>query len=101
MLRKNAIIKVAHLKAISGHDDTNSGIPTSATPIGKKKVIPNSRRDNGKDKGGQPGHEKHKIQTFGEAEITETIPHELGKDDQLCGKCGGKLVDTGGGDQQG
>ncbi len=97
---KDAIIKaltneVAHLKAIAGHDGTNTGVPTSATPIGKKKVIPNSRRSSGKAKGGQPGHEKHEMQMFDENEITEVIPHELGGDDLFCDKCGGGLTDTG------
>ena len=71
---KDAIIRaltneVAHLKAIAGHDGTNTGIPTSATPIGKKKIIPNSRRSSGKAKGGQPGHEKHEMQRFEELRI--------------------------------
>ena len=97
---KDAVIKVlanevAHLKAIAGHDGTNTGIPTSATPIGKKKVIPNSRRSSGKTKGGQPGHEKHEMPAFDEDEITEVISHELEGDDLFCDKCGGCLDDTG------
>ena len=37
-------------------DGTNSGTPTSQTPIGKKKVIPYTERGKGLKKGGQPGH---------------------------------------------
>lgn len=97
---KDAIIKVltnevAHLKAIAGHDGTNTGIPTSATPIGKKKVIPNSRRSSGKAKGGQPGHEKHSMPAFDEDEITEVVTHGLEDEDLICDKCGGSLTDTG------
>ena len=97
---KDAIIRaltneVAHLKAIAGHDGTNTGIPTSATPIGKKKIIPNSRRSSGKAKGGQPGHEKHEMQMFDENEITEVVPHELEGNGLFCDKCGGSLTDTG------
>jgi len=56
---KDAIIKelknkIAHMAAIADHDGTNTGTPTSATPINKKKAIPNSRRGSNKKKGGQP-----------------------------------------------
>jgi len=44
--RKDAIIKelsdkYARAVAVAAHDGTNTGIPTAATPIGKKKIIPN------------------------------------------------------------
>ena len=31
------------VKALLGHDSTNTGMPTSQTPLGKKKHIPNGR----------------------------------------------------------
>ena len=60
-------------------DGTNSGIPTSQTPINKKKVIPNTREKTEKKRGGQNGHKKHKLEKFNEDEITEKIQHELEK----------------------
>lgn len=53
--------EVARLNGIINLDGTNSGTPTSKTPLNKKKVIPNSRRKTGAKKGGQPGHPKSKL----------------------------------------
>lgn len=97
---KDAIIKelknqLAHMAAVAGHDGTNTGTPTSATPINKKKIIPNSRRSSGKAKGGQHGHKKHILESFDNAEITDTVPHELDTDSESCDLCGGNLVDIG------
>lgn len=44
--------EIARLKALLNIDGTNAGIPTSQTPINKKKVIPNSRQKSNKSKGG-------------------------------------------------
>ena len=52
-------------------DGTTTGIPTSMTPINKKKVIPNTREKTGKTRGGQFGHKKHKLEKFREEEINE------------------------------
>ena len=49
------------LKAISNNDGTNSGIPTSQTPIGKKKVIPNFAKNTGGKIGRKEGHKKDKL----------------------------------------
>lgn len=40
--------EIVRLKALLNIDGTNAGIPTSQTPINKKKVIPNSRVKTGK-----------------------------------------------------
>ncbi len=40
--------RLAHAEALLARDGTNTGIPTAQTPIGKKKVIPNSRRSTGR-----------------------------------------------------
>ena len=53
MVKLEAIIKelsdkYTHSAAIAAHDGTNTGVPTAATPIGKKKIIPNSLRCSGK-----------------------------------------------------
>ena len=51
--------KVDGLNSILNNDSTNSGLPTSKTPLNKKKHIPNSREKTGNKKGGQPNHKKH------------------------------------------
>lgn len=76
--------EVARLTARIEHDGTNTGTPTSKTAIGKKKVIPNSRKKSGRNKGGQTGHEKHSMPQFSDDEVTETVSHEL----TTCPKCG-------------
>lgn len=50
---------------------TNAGIPTSQTPINKKKVIPNSRKNTGGKIGGKINHPKSKLEKFKEEEINE------------------------------
>lgn len=52
-------------------DGTNSGIPTSQTPINKKKIIPNSRKKTDNKIGGQENHKKHKLEKFKDEEINE------------------------------
>ena len=69
-------------------DGTNTGIPTSKTPLNKKKVVPNSREKSGRAKGGQPGHPKHSMEAFSGEEVTEVISHEL----NTCPDCGGTLT---------
>ena len=65
------------LKRILNQDSNNTGIPTSKTPIGKEKTIPNSREKTNLKKGGQLGHKKHKLEKFKDDEITDTIIHEV------------------------
>ena len=45
-------------------DGMTGGIPTSITPINKKKIIPNTREKTNKLKGGQIGNKKHKLKKF-------------------------------------
>ena len=52
-------------------DGTNAGIPTSQTPINKKKVVPNSRKETNKKIGGQKNHKKHKLEKFNDEEVNE------------------------------
>lgn len=52
-------------------DGTNAGIPTSQTPINKKKIVPNSRKNTGGKIGGKPGHSKNKLEKFNDEEINE------------------------------
>ena len=68
--------EIARLKALLNIDGTNSGIPTSQTPIAKKKVIPNTREKTDKKKGGQKGHKKNKLERFKNEEITEKVEHK-------------------------
>lgn len=91
LTEKDAIIKelqnrLAHAQALLNHDGSNTGTPTSQTPVNKNKVIPNSRRNTGKSKGGQAGHAKASLKAPDESEITETIGHPL-QDDECCPKC--------------
>ena len=55
--------EIARLKALLNIDGTNHGIPTSMTPIHKKKVIPNTREKREKIKGKRKikGKKKMKI----------------------------------------
>ena len=69
--------EIARLKALLNMDGTNHGIPTSMTPINKKKVIPNTREKSDKPNGGQVGHKKHKLEKFKEDEITEIHEHKV------------------------
>jgi len=92
LAEKDAIIKelqlrLARAEALLNHDGSNTGTPTSQTPINKNKVIPNSRRNTGKSKGGQTGHAKAVLEAPDESDITETVEHPI-QDDEYCPKCG-------------
>ena len=82
--------QLAHAKALLDHDGTNTNTPTSQTPPGKKKRIPNTRTKTGRSKGGQPGHEKHDLQEPDDSEIT-SVEHHGGDslEDFACPECGG------------
>ena len=82
--------EVLRLNGYLNADGTNSGLPTSKTPLSKKKVIPNSREKSGKKKGGQPGHAKSKMKAFEEHEVTEVQNHTP----QCCPYCGGEAEET-------
>lgn len=81
-LKKKLIEQAKELDSIRGErdkylanlnlDGTTAGIPTSKTPINKKKIIPNTREKTGKSKGGQLGHPKNKLEKFRDDEINET-----------------------------
>ena len=79
--------ELCRMKAIIDHDGTTNGIPTSQTPRGKNKVIPNTREKSGRKRGGQPGHEKRDLAAFQEKEVMTTEDHAP----EVCPKCGGKL----------
>ncbi len=83
--------EVARLKGIVDLDGSNSGMPTSRTPLHKKKRIPNTREKSGKNKGGQKGHGKAKLAGFSEDEVTEDAIHGY----EVCPECGGELRETG------
>ena len=90
--KKDAIIqelsaKLAHIKALLNRDGTNTGTPTSQTPRGKKKRIPNTRKSTEKPKGGQEGHEKHALEAPDEGEVNDEVLHLL-NDEAECPVCG-------------
>lgn len=82
--------EIQRLKSLLNTDSNNSGLPTSKTPIGKNKRIPNSREKTGNKIGGQLGHKKHKLEKFDEEELTDSSYYEIEK----C-PCGGNLKETG------
>lgn len=83
--------EIARLKALLNIDGTNAGIPTSMTPLNKKKIIPNTRTKSDKKIGGQMGHQKHKLEKFNDEEINDNINFEL----EECPHCNGKLKEIG------
>ena len=87
--------RLAHAEALLGRDSTNTNLPTSQTPVGKEKHIPNSRRRSGKKKGGQPGHERHLMGKPSPEEVTGEADHPL-RGDEVCPSCGsGQFTYTG------
>ena len=84
--------EIERLKALTNLDGTTSGIPTSKTPIGKKKVIPNFAKNTGERIGRKEGHKKDKLEPVSEEKINEHIKHELDKCPN-CNKC--ELIPTG------
>ena len=82
--------QVLHLKSVLNNDSTNSGIPTSQTPLNKNKKVPNSREKTGKQKGGQAGHKKHSLSRFDDNEIDEIIEHKV----KECPNCHSPMIDT-------
>lgn len=83
--------EIARLKALLNADGTNAGIPTSQTPINKKKIIPNTRVKSDKPIGAPVGHKKHKLEKFNDEEINDNVNYELDK----CPCCNGQLQEIG------
>lgn len=80
MLKKeNEALKreIERLKARENLDGTTAGIPTSKTPIGKKKVIPNFAKNTGGKIGRKKGHKKDKLRKLEDEKINEIIEHEI------------------------
>lgn len=78
--------ELAHDEALLGRYSDNTGLPTSQTPLGKKKRIPNTREKTGRPKGGQPGHKKHVLSKPAKEEITDKIDHPL-TEEACCPTC--------------
>jgi len=97
VIEKDAIIEqlqreLDRLKARENLDGTNSGIPTSQTPINKKKVIPNFAKNTGGKKGRKVGHKKDKLEHLSDDKINEHVEHTL----DVCPNCEKRnLVPTG------
>lgn len=86
--------EILRLKAKLNTDSTNSSIPTSKTPINKKKVIPNSRKHSTRSRGGQEGHRKACLEGFEEKEVNDIVPHT----EEYCPDCGSDFIEAGGPD---
>lgn len=92
LAERDAVIKelksrLANAEALLGRDGSNTGTPTSQTPIKKKKIIPNTRRGTGKPKGGQTGHKKSSLGAPDGSAVTHTVGHALPPDGR-CPRCG-------------
>lgn len=84
--------EIGRLKARENIDGTNSGIPTSMTPINKKKVIPNFAKNTGGKIGRKQGHKKDILEKLPDDKINEHVKHAL----KACPNCdNSKLVPTG------
>ena len=70
-------------------DSTNSGTPTSQTPYGKQKRVPNTRQKTDRKKGGQEGHPANKLDKFADQEVTMTVDHK--PEETRCDVCGSDL----------
>jgi len=94
LLKKIEILekKIEQYQMYLNNDGTTTSIPTSQTPINKKKIIPNTRKISGKSKGGQIGHSKNKLSAFKQEEVTKVIKETL----RTCTQCNSKkLIETG------
>ena len=90
--KKDAIIqeltaKLARAEALLNRDGSNTGTPTSQTPVGKNKRIPNTRTPSEKPKGGQKGHEQHVLEGPSDDEVNDKVFHAL-EDTAECPHCG-------------
>lgn len=83
--------KIAHLESLLNINSDNSGIPTSLTPPGKDKRVPNTREKTGKPLGGQKGRKKSTLEKFEDDEVTDNVEHEV----KTCEFCGGEFIDLG------
>lgn len=90
---KNELVREnLRLMTLLNTDGTNSGLPTSRTPLSKKKVIPNTREKTGRSIGGQKGHPKRKLEAFAQEEVTETATHSP----ECCPYCKSKSMEENG-----
>lgn len=84
--------KIGQLEVKENLDGTNSGIPTSQTPINKKKIIPNFAKNTGGKIGRKQGHTKDKLHKLPDEKINKQVNHTL----EVCPNCDNKdLVPTG------
>lgn len=84
--------EIERLKSIQNNDGTTSGIPTSMTAIGKKKIIPNFAKNTGEKIGRKEGHKKDKLEAVSEEKINKHIDHKM----KFCPNCNeNKIEKTG------
>lgn len=69
--------EIERLKSHENIDGRNSGIPTSMTPIGKKKIIPNFTKNTGGKIGRCEGHKKDKLERIPDELISANVEHKL------------------------
>lgn len=66
-------------------DSSNSSMPTSKDPLGKKKTIPNSRDKTDNSSGGQVGHKGSTLK------FSSVVDNEIEHKPQHCVGCGNNL----------
>lgn len=74
---KNLQKEIEKLKVKENNDGTTAGIPTSMTPIGKKKIIPNFAKNTGGKIGRKEGHKKDKLEAVPEDKVDKHVSHEM------------------------
>jgi hypothetical protein len=74
-----------------GKNSSNSSKKPSSDIVKRQKPLPPTG-DGKRNRGGQPGHDKHERPAFSPDEITQTMDYRL----EACPLCGGPLVETGG-----
>ena len=91
-LIKNLQKEIERLKLVQNNDGTNAGIPTSKTPIGKKKIIPNFAKNTGEKIGRKNGHKKDKLEPVSEEKINKHIEHKM----DTCPNCNKSSIEKTG-----
>lgn len=84
--------EIERLKSIQNNDGTTAGIPTSMTPIGKKKVIPNFAKNTGGKIGRKEGHKKDLLEPVSEEKINNHVEHKM----KSCPNCSKKDIEKTG-----
>ena len=84
--------RLAHSEALLDRDSTNTNLPTSMTPLSKKKYNPNSRKHTTRSKGGQLGHKRYVLEKPSYEKITDIVDHSLSDGIYCCPTCASETL---------